>query len=83
MIVRLIFRDPTWATYEVAPPVEYGWSARVPVEGEELHADGTDSAMPEQVYHVKMVIWIVGATGCQRADVHVYPQDSGAWGKSS
>jgi len=83
MIVRIIFRDPSGAKYELAPSVSYSWNnSRVPIEGEQIESDGSDEAMPEQIYYVQKVSWMVANRGCRYAVVEVYPQDVNAWSES-
>lgn len=79
MIIRFVFRDYNAGGYEVARPAEMYWSDRVPVEGEQIEADGSHLDMPAQTYYVKQVRWLVGTAGPNSVQVDLHPQDLGAF----
>lgn len=79
MIVRFVFRDYNAGGYQLADPVSYAWTGPVPAVDEQVEADGSDPAMPEQIYYVRKVVWLVTLRGLDRVDIHVEPQDPGAW----
>lgn len=55
--------------------VVYGWPVRVPVEGEILAATGQDPELPEGVWVVRQVGWLMDASGPRTALVMVETED--------